>query len=62
MKADTKLTAEERVAWDGYAARAAAATMTCWFRWKQGCPVDYSRVIAESCAVADLLIEARRSR
>ncbi len=56
------LSAAELDAWDRYASSFAQAALTCWFRWKQGIPVDRGAVLNESCALADLFIEERRKR
>lgn len=57
-----KLSKEELVAWDQYASHAVCAALTCWFRWKQGCPVDRPAIVVEAASVADLLLAERRKR
>lgn len=62
MSKPETLTDAERAAWDGYASRAAGATLQSWFRWKMGIPIDRPAVIAEATAIADMLIVERRKR
>ncbi len=57
-----KLTDAELDAWDRYASSFAQAALTCWFRWKQGVPVDQKTVLSEACALADTFIAERRKR
>ncbi len=57
-----KLTEAELDAWDRYASSFAQAALTCWFRWKQGQPVNQKAVLAEASALADMFIEERRRR
>ncbi len=52
----------ELEAWDRYTSAFAQAALTCWFRWKQGQPVDRKAILAEACELADMFIEERRKR